>query len=299
MRSRDVLIYKVVRGLAWCVARLPRGVAEGLGRGGGRLFHFFAGRKREMARRELARVFPDWPEERCRATAREVFEGVGLNGVELLQWYGGSRHDPMTRVVISEEGKAIFDRLHREGRGMLALVGHVGNFDLLAMWTAMRYPSAVIVKAIKNAGVNEVIRDLRMRSGLQLLPAKHAYRDALRCLRKGMFVGVIIDQNMTRDRGIFVEFLGRPACTTPGLAMMAAQSGAPVVPCFMLRRGGGHEVVVGEPMEPPESRSGEAIHAATQHYTRLLEEVVKAYPSQWIWMHNRWRTQPEASGEEG
>jgi KDO2-lipid IV(A) lauroyltransferase len=105
---------------------------------------------------------------------------------------------------------------------------------------------------------------------------------------------MIIDQNMTRNEGIFVEFFGKNASTSPGLAYMAAQSKAPVIPAFMCRKPDGRHVLKFQPeLEPPEDRTPESIHEATQRYTKIIEDAIREAPEQWIWMHRRWKTQPK------
>ena len=115
-----------------------------------------------------------------------------------------------------------------------------------------------------------------------------------------------MDQNQTRSRGVFVDFFDRSASTSPGLAILSAQTGAPVLPAFMIHRANfKHEMVTYPAIEPPPDKSPESIHAFTQQYTAVIEDVVRKYPEQWIWLHRRWRTQaiddtpePEASDDD-
>jgi KDO2-lipid IV(A) lauroyltransferase len=108
----------------------------------------------------------------------------------------------------------------------------------------------------------------------------------------------MLDQNMTRTEGVFVDFFGRPACTTPGLAYLAAQSQAPVVPIFLLRNPDHrHTFRVLPVIDPPPDRQPDTMREYTQRYTAVLEGVIREHPDQWIWIHRRWRTQP-ASGSD-
>ena len=97
---------------------------------------------------------------------------------------------------------------------------------------------------------------------------------------------------MIRDEGVFVDFFGRPACTSPGLAYLSAQTRLPVHPVFIIRQNNGrHLVKVYPPIPPPAGRDPDSIHQATQQYTTVIEEVIRKVPEQWIWIHRRWRTQ--------
>ncbi len=287
--------------IARSLARPPRPKALSFGRRLGRLLYRILGRKRKQALTALADAFPEWTEEQVASTARRVFEHTTESMVELLRGIGHPDENPVQFVVDDDPAAAKLAEGRARGKGLLVLTAHVGNFDLLAMWGASRFPAhvSVIVKEIRDPDVNAMITRIRRSGGVELLPARNSYRSALRCLRRNEIVGFIADQNMTREEGIFVEFFGKPACTSPGLAMLAAQTGAPVQPMFLVRDGDRHRVVFRDLIEPPADRSPEAIHAATQAYTRVIEEVVREYPDQWIWMHNRWRTRQVDGAAEG
>ena len=100
---------------------------------------------------------------------------------------------------------------------------------------------------------------------------------------------------MIDKEGVFVEFLGRPACTSPGLAHLSASSGVPVLPVFVIReKPGWYRLEVGEVIPAPADRTEAALREATQIYTSTIEEIVRRYPDQWILIHRRWRTRPPA-----
>jgi KDO2-lipid IV(A) lauroyltransferase len=106
-------------------------------------------------------------------------------------------------------------------------------------------------------------------------------------------VGILADQN-TRVQNVFVDFFGTKAATTPGPAVLALRTGAHLVPIFMLREGPGkHRLIVEEPIEPVRTGNQEAdVIATTQKCADVLEKYVREYPSQWFWVHRRWRSQP-------
>jgi Kdo2-lipid IVA lauroyltransferase/acyltransferase len=184
----------------------------------------------------------------------------------------------------------------QRGRGLLMLVGHLGNWEVFAVLAGrIGFPTTVLVKTIRGNVMNDFVAQMRARYGVDLLPQRGAYRQCLRVLKGNRLLSVILDQNMTREEGIFVEFFGQPACTSPGLAHLAAQSGAPVLPACCIRRPDGRfEIQLGELLEPPPSRDPDAVREATQQYTRILEAMIRRHPEQWIWIHRRWRTRPMA-----
>jgi Kdo2-lipid IVA lauroyltransferase/acyltransferase len=273
------------------MAALPRGAVDAIGRGAGRLFGFAGRRQRRTALQQLRQCLPDRDDAGIRRLAREMFENAGLNVVEVLRWIGGGSGDFAGRIAAPTDAP-VREALAR-GRGALILTAHVGNFDLMGLWAASQFPLTIISKEIKSPALNRFWMEKRGASGLRILPAHGSYRDCLRLLKRNEVLGFILDQNMTREEGIFVDFFGRPACTTPGLAVLSAHSGAPVVPVFIVRRGRDrHEAMALPLIDPPPDRKPETIREYTQRYTRVIEDVVRAHPGQWIWMHRRWRTRP-------
>lgn len=258
---------------------------------------FLMGRILRIRRRAvlaaLARHLPEKsPAERV-AIANGVYRHLARMAVECL----GFPHQPRERFqrqvdfVGLENGSAALAR----GRGMLVLMGHIGNWELMGLALAGRFTQInVVVREQHHEGFNAYWRASREDMGLHLLAAQHSYREALRALQRGELVAVTLDQNMRRRRGVFVDFLGEQACTTPGLAYLAAQSGAPVVPMYSIRQlDGRHRLEILPALEPPPDREESTIQAATQAYTRILEDIIRRHPEQWLWLHKRWRTRPE------
>jgi KDO2-lipid IV(A) lauroyltransferase len=104
---------------------------------------------------------------------------------------------------------------------------------------------------------------------------------------------------MTYGEGIFVDFFGDAANTTPGLAIMSAQSGAPVVPIFARRLPGGrHRITAQAPIDPPPDRKPETVRDYTQRYSKITEDAIRECPEQWLWLHRRWKTRPREDTEE-
>lgn len=282
-------------------AMVPLGAAQAIGRALGTLFYVVAARQRRRAVKNLVRSFPDLSRADARRTARRVFRNVGMNQLEMLRWMAGRAGQLKERIVVTglEHAEAGLAR----GAGVIALTAHVGNWDLLALWAASRWPLTIISKDIKHSVLNAFWMEKRRQEGLKIVAARNSYRACLAALKRGEMLGFILDQNMIRRDGIFVDFFGRAASTSPGLAMLSAHSRAPVMPAFMLRRRDGRNEVRMLPLlEPPASRKPDAVAAATQQYTRIIEEVVRQHADQWIWMHRRWRTQPvdarrDASGQ--
>ena len=294
-------MYLLLKWLSRFLAALPLRFCLALGRGLGELAYLLVRRHRRTVLGEMQRCFPNDSRSALKSRLRRVYRAMAMNYMEVFRWVGGGDAELDARVHIAGA-----EHLHAAlsgGRGVLVLTAHTGNWDLMGLWAARRYPLTIISKELRQAGVNRFWMEARQRFGLKIVAAHHSYRACLQVLRRGEVLGFILDQNMTRMEGIFVDFFGKPACTTPGLAFLSAHARAPIVPCFMLREADGtHRLEVGPPIEPPPDRDPGTIHAATQHYTRVIEDVIRRNPDQWIWMHRRWRTvplPPEQTGATG
>jgi KDO2-lipid IV(A) lauroyltransferase len=282
----------ILNALIKLISIMPLPMVRGLGYVIGFVFGNVLRHHRTDALEALERSIPELSPRECKRIINTMYHLQGVNFAELI-WYSTKDRSRLFDVLEVENEHYITEALSR-GKGVLALTAHFGNFELLTMATgALGYKMTVIVKPIKTPAVNEVMTKLRNYEGLTFLDRDNAYRDCLKALRRNEFVGMIMDQNMTRDSGVFVDFFGKPACTSPGLAYMSSQSKAPVLPVFIHKKKDGSYVLkVQPPIDPPVDRTPEVIHKATQRYTKVLEDAIREDPKQWIWMHRRWKTTP-------
>ncbi len=248
---------------------------------------------RRDAKEAIQRSLPEKSDSERKRLLNQVYRNLGMNAAEEM------RMPTVTTAYLQDyitwDNEAPIREVLTAGKGVLALTAHVGNFDLLCtIAPKFNYPTTIITKVIKNKAINDWWMAARSRFGLKFLPAHNSYRQCLSALRKNEIVAFILDQNMINTEGIFVDFFGKPACTSPGLAYMSAQSGSAVVPIFMIRlENGRHRVKVMAPIPPPPDRKPETISHYTQLYTKIIEDVIRKYPDQWIWVHRRWRTVPK------
>ena len=295
-KVRSAVAYRSLRGLTRFLSfiRLPTALA--LGRGLGDLAYLLARRHRATVQAEMRRCFPYDTLEEVQERLLRVYQHVGMNYTEVFRWIGGQAEELEKRVLVAGAEHLVAARAR--GKGVLVLTAHLGNWDLMGLWAAKRYPLTIISKVLREEGVNRFWMEARAASGLGIVPARKSYRACLSVLKKNGLLGFILDQNALAHEGVFVDFFGKPACTTPGLAFLSAHSQAPVVPVFMHRKlDGTHRLEILPALEPPSDREPDTVREATQRYTRIIEDVIRQHPEQWIWMHRRWRTTPPA-GEQ-
>lgn len=183
----------------------------------------------------------------------------------------------------------------RPDRGAIGFTAHFGNWELMALAQGLRgIPMDVVGRPPGDPHLARRLETTRSLTGNRTISKYSALRPMLRSLREGRTIGLVIDQNVGGGHGIFVDFFGRPASTTPALALLALKTGAPVVPVFDYPdRNGRHRIVYGPVVEV--QRTGdrkEDIRVLTARVTAIIEEKVRERPDLWLWMHNRWRSRP-------
>lgn len=287
-----------LKSMAKGVACLPARWAQALGRGAGWVLAHGMRLRRTYVLEVLARSFPEKTPDEHRAIYAAMCRHQALNLVEILRFAGGREEEIRARIEVS--GEEVVKQALERGKGVLVLIAHFGNYDLMGLFASrlLGYPVTIITKTLKNQRLNELWWELRQKAGLKTLPSHNAYRACVRALRRNELVGFMLDQNRPSGQGVFVDFFGKPASTTPGLAMMSAQTGAPVVPVFMRRMPDGRHVLEARPViEPPPDRKEETLRACTAAYTKIIEDEIRRDPAQWMWLHKRWKSRPANEAE--
>ena len=285
-----------------CFARsLPRkpglAVFAALGSGMSRVFR----KDRRRALDNLALAFPDTPEPVRNALAAAAFKTLGRNFFEFLNLEGSSK-ERLGELVEKIVGEEHLDRAMGERRGLIAITGHIGCFELLAAYFATRgYRLSVVGRELWEKRLNERLLRIRESMGYRTIDRDSGGKEMIRVLRDKQVVAVLIDQH-TRVSGIHVPFFGRPAHTPIGVAKLALATGAPVLPmAIYMRRNGRHEIRILPQVELPEEAGGkeERAEELTRRCSRAVEELVRYDPKQWVWFHDRWRTKAEENrGDE-
>ncbi len=295
--ARHLLAYLFCRALFTCLALMPRRWGRALGRGCGLLFYMISPRHRRIALDNLELAFGDAVTARKRSRlARASFAHAGMIMADAA-YFRRTLRLPLERVAVYE-GKEHLLHAAAEGRGVLVFSGHFGHWELVALLQArIGVPFTMVVRPLENGRLNGFLTGLRGISGNQVIAKHDAARGVLRALRGGRAVALLIDQNVRGEGGLFVDFFGVPASTTPSLATFALKCGAPMVPVFSYPMPDGRLLIRYGPPLRAERRGtiAEDILAITRQCTSLLEAEIRRHPEFWLWMHNRWRTRPPAA----
>jgi Kdo2-lipid IVA lauroyltransferase/acyltransferase len=195
------------------------------------------------------------------------------------------------RVVLPD---AAISEIRARGRGAIVATAHTGNWDLAACAMAGAAPLSIVTKRLHVRLLDVLWQGARQRRGVKLLGVGGAGKEALKALRRGEFVAMLIDQAPERSRSVVrIRFLGGHAWVDLAPALMAMRARAPFVVAFPVRlRGGSHAIEVAKILEPPRTPSGSWAAHAMGEATRALERFVMDHPEQWLWMHRRWKPLP-------
>jgi KDO2-lipid IV(A) lauroyltransferase len=199
------------------------------------------------------------------------------------------------------EGLQYFDRAYRAGKGVIGFSGHIGNFELMAAYLSLKgYRLSVVGREVYDPRLDRLLVENRESVGLENIPSSAGVKPILKALRAGKFLGALADQDSSRVRGVFVDFFGRPARTPVGPVLLSYKTDSPIFPMAIVRIAGNrYRIIIKPPVELTFSGNREKdVRDVTQTCTRVLESIIREYPDQWLWMHDRWRSksaQPPAA----
>jgi KDO2-lipid IV(A) lauroyltransferase len=262
------------------------------------LFYYAHTRRRLITIHNLRCAYPEKSLLEITDIAKGVYRNFGIVAAEFFDIPSLNRENLSS--IIETEGLENCKKALEKNKGLLLFGAHFGNWELHAVAVSLLIrPILFVYRRMDNPFLENIITWVRSVTGNIPLSKSRAMRHLLRHLKDNGILGILIDQNWSRQEGCFVEFFGRPACTTNGLALLALHTEAPVVPAFMARMPNGkYRMMIGE--EVALTRTGdrqEEIIINTQKFTRIIEDVVRKYPDQWFWPHQRWKTQPLIDAE--
>ncbi len=292
MRHR--LEYGAVLAIRQLLGILPARVVRWFGAAFGYAFYVLDRPHRRVAVTNLAQSFPSRTPRELAAITRQMFCHFGRLLFEMLKFSTLSPAAMRQRVEFEGEDRA--RHAYSQGKGVLFFTGHFGFWELHAIVHGLQLqPIGVLARALDNPHLNQLLEELRTRTGNSVIYRQGAVRRVLKTLNAGQGVAMLIDQHMHSPDAIWVDFFERPAATTSTLAALALRTGAPVVPVFALPVAGGrYRMIYEHAVEPPDSDAPDAIREFTQRCTDVLEMYVRRHPELWLWMHRRWRDAPVA-----
>lgn len=294
---REWLEYAPVWLLVRVLGTLPRPVARAVGIGIAKTVYLVHGRLRRVGMRNLEIAFPDKsPAERKRIVGG-IFTSLGRLLAELCRFPRYTREN-ISQVAIYD-GFENYERANQRGKGVLFLTAHLGGWEIGSFMHSLHgHPLRIVVRPLDNPYVNRLVEKVRTLHGNTTFGKQDFARGLLSAMKAGETVGLLMDTNMTPPQGVFVDFFGIPACTASGMARVALHTDAAVVPAFtiwdpVLRK---YRVRFDPALELVRTGNDtEDVVANTARFTKVIEDYVRRYPDQWLWVHRRWKTRPPGS----
>jgi KDO2-lipid IV(A) lauroyltransferase len=291
-RLRRLFAYR----LAYYGARLLMAVAGALPRRAGRrlfgwlgaLAYLTLAKSRRVALVNLRFIYGSaFPDKEIRRIALGAFVNLGRCSYDVARL--GRMTPDGIRKIVAVTGVDHLDAALARGKGVVGVTGHVGNWELLAAYLALAgYPVNVIASRLKDVRLDTLVADLRRKAGLVVIERSRGLKEALLALRRGEFLGLLIDQDTAVD-SVVVDFLGKPAKTAVGMVKLAAHTGAAIVPMAALgNEDGTYRIEIKEPIAV--SGNGARLADDVGKCSKAVEAFINAEPAQWVWMHKRWKS---------
>lgn len=284
--------------VSYVVALVPDSLGLTVGKWLGRLFFVLIPGRRKVAIDNIAKSLPflesqpGWAGGTPESIALETFENLGRCVAEICKLYHGRGRGMIDAVEF--RGLENYHEAMAKGKGIAFITAHCGNWELLALSFGVRYHElSVVARPQDNRHLNAVIERVRKGYGNGVIYKGGALRAMFAAYKRKEIVGMLIDQAAHPDDGVLIDFLGRPAWALKLPAVVARKTGAPLLPAF-IHREGNKQIVTAYPEYTPSQNSDPEVAAAEDAagLARYLEEYIVQHPSQWYWIHKRWKRAP-------
>ncbi len=294
------LLILFVRVMPWCVSRAVGALV-------GSLSHRLDARHRHLALDAVSRAFPEKSAAEHRAIVRGCYQHLCMVAMDFARMATLSREKVAALWAITEDQFRLFEGFQERKEAVIFVTGHVGLWEMCGLGaTAQGFSLVSIARPLDNDYINTLVDGIRERFGQRILAKKGALRAALRALKDGKSVGMLLDQNAGKH-GVFVPLFGRLASTLPTAAEMALRAGVKIacVAAWRDAAAGVHRLRLGKIIEPGkwkgprDDRYKEEVRRITAEYTSEIENAVREHPEQWLWLHRRWKTRPLGEAEAG
>lgn len=295
-KPRIYLEYAVVKLVLAMLGNMPARMAYATGRSMGKLAYALAGELRRTGAINLRLAFPEKAEEERAKLLRECFDSLGRELGLFSQMRTRTREQ--LRQLIEVEGFENLEKARAEhGDRLIYYTGHLGGWEMTSFGVSvLGYPFTFLVRRLDNPKIEELVDDVRTKFGNKTIDKLSAARSMLKLLRTGeQALGLLPDLNTLDDEAIFVDFFGVPAATTFVIAKLAVRTNTPLIPFFApwSEEKQKYLLIVEPPILPECTGDEEAdVRRVTIEITRRVENQIRNFPGQWLWIHKRWKTRP-------
>lgn len=241
-------------------------------------------KQRTRAMANLTMAFPDWSEQKREEVARGVFVNLGRVAGDFL--HSTARSQEETLASMKPEGLEFVEAAKAMEKGIIAVTGHFGNWERCAHWFGCFFGKVTVVARDANDEVmQEHVARIRARPGVHIVSRGRSTRTLIESLRANEVLGIMPDQNSSES---FLPFFNKPCGTVLGPSKLQKLTGAPILPTFAARVGPcSYRLMFKPPILPLPGETPEGVMARVN---LVLEETIREYPDQWLWIHDRWKS---------
>jgi len=291
-RLSQVLRFVLLVLVTFPFALLPYGIALRAGDVLGLLIFFFWRSRRTIALDNLQGALDRGAitlSSSPRSVIRQNFKNLGKLIMEVIKIHYGFGNSIFRTVEL--KGAENFWKAHDKRRGVIILTGHCGNWELLGVYLSLNLTKLkVVARKQNNEYINLFIEETREKYGNSVIYKAGALKKMVTSLKKNETVVILMDQSVIRSEGFVIPFLGKNAYVLKTPAIIARKTGTPIVPVFIRRTDNGHVIEIGEEISLANAGDVEtAILHDTINLSRPIEEFIKKYPADWLWIHRRWK----------
>ena len=296
-KLQTFLEYAAAKSVLVTLGHLPAPVAMKLGRSVGKLAYLFAGNLRKTGATNLRLAFPEKTGEERQELLRETFDNLGRQLGFFSQFATRSLEELQNMVEPHGLEHLAAARANMNGQGLILFTAHLGAWELTSFGPALfGYPFSFLVRRIDNPRIEQLVDQVRIRFGNQTIDKLSAARSMVKILRSEGVLGLLPDLNALDAEAIFVDFFGVPAATNFIMAKLALRTKSPIIPIFApwSEEKRKYLMIVGPPVSfTPIGNEEEDVRALTNTLSQLIENTIRRYPGQWLWIHKRWKTRPK------
>jgi KDO2-lipid IV(A) lauroyltransferase len=293
-KLQTFLEYAAARSILGILGVLPISVAMTLGRFMGKVAYSMATNLRRTGQKNLQLAFPEKDEKERSEILRDCFASLGRELGVFSHFVTSSREALLE--LIEPEGLEYLRNAKTQGKGVILFTGHLGAWEFTSLaLSLLGHPLSFLVRRIDNPKVEKLVDQGRTRFGNRTIDKLSAGRPMVKILRSGEELGLLLDLNTLDDEAIFVDFFGVPAATNFMVAKLALRTEAPIIPIFAPWDSARRKFLL--LVRPPVAvqttgYEDEDVQRLTEELSMIMENTIRRYPGQWLWIHKRWKTRP-------
>jgi KDO2-lipid IV(A) lauroyltransferase len=291
---RDLVEKRLIRRMARAMERAPWSTCRRVGSLFGMAFYYGSSRRRAIAIENIRLVFPELSEKDARLRAQRSAQNFGMSFCEFLHLRTASTRE--IAEYAEWQGLEHIQAAREQGCGAMLPTAHFGAWEVMAARATQDFPLTVVVRLTSNRSLRAHIEEVRKAINVEMILKSESARASLNVLRNNGALGIFPDQH-AGEYGELLPMFGHPTSFFTSPARLALSAQAPIIPTFAIRRtpwlSDGRVLIKASPglslHQQNYASRDEAVLAGTRYIISEIENVVRAHPDQWLWMHRRWR----------